>query len=522
MRRLLVLRKHLAAGVSARTFTRCAGAASAVGVAGVAAVVTPPEHDLVELENSCGGLQRGCERGRVLEANHDAHGRDGDNVEGIRVALYSGREVTVPDGSALRRLGPEDKSWFRLGANDDDDANDNSVSAPTPTTSSPAHASSGAGVSCNSRYSTPGLDSMLTSADDSLVRELAIDPHSEECMPNTSTRQVFSGHYVHVTPTKLEQPYLVAYSPAFAAELGLDGAACLSPRFLQVFSGDTKGAAGDLQPWCTPYAVSVYGQPILAPDTFGTGNAYGDGRAVSLGEWARSSSSSSSNGNGSGVDGDGHRWELQLKGGGTTPFARGHDGRAVLRSSVREFLVSEAMHALGVRTTRALSLVASKLDTVGRAWYPPGYSHAGDVTRPPFVMQEERCAITCRAAPSFIRVGHFELYARRAAKGDPDAREQLAELFVHAIRREYPEMDDGTLSNRTAQGGIDPAKVAGFTRRVMQQLATLSVGWVRTGYVQGNMNSDNCAVGGRTIDYGPVNQNIVIPPVFHRESARER
>jgi uncharacterized protein YdiU (UPF0061 family) len=163
-------------------------------------------------------------------------------------------------------------------------------------------------------------------------------------------------------------------------------------------------------------------KPIDAPDQFG-GDGYGDGRAVSIAE----------------VEGlDGRSWELQLKGGGTTPFSRGHDGRAVLRSSVREFLVSEAMHHLGVPTTRALSLVASQDEYIPRAWYRKDevqeakedaeeeakhgfgslesfdykrFDSENKSTRPhtPNMMYHERCAITCRVAPSFIRVGHFEV-----------------------------------------------------------------------------------------------------------------
>ena len=118
-----------------------------------------------------------------------------------------------------------------------------------------------------------------------------------------------------------------------------------------------SGVLPNVQSWCTPYALSIYGQEMYQNCPFGNGNGYGDGRAVSIAEvlvpTGTTASSGASSGPGSG------RWELQLKGGGTTPFCRGADGRAVLRSSVREFLVSEAMHALGVSTTRALSLVVS-------------------------------------------------------------------------------------------------------------------------------------------------------------------
>ena len=163
------------------------------------------------------------------------------------------------------------------------------------------------------------------------------------------------------------------------------------------------------------------------PDGAGAaGDGYGDGRAISLAEVVVPSSG---------------RWELQLKGAGTTPFARRGDGRAVLRSSAREFLGSEALFHLGVPTTRALSLVASGSEAVWRPWYSnssgadagAGARHGGDV------MQAERAAITCRVARSFARVGHFELFGRRARRGDAAARAQLEALFAHVARREFAD-----------------------------------------------------------------------------------
>ena len=175
-----------------------------------------------------------------------------------------------------------------------------------------------------------------------------------------------------------------------AASLGVDPEA--EPEaFARYFSGDLDSFPEAQRPWATPYAVSVFGQPIPSPDPFGRGNAYGDGRACSLGEF---------------VGGEGERWELQLKGSGTTPFSRRGDGRAVLRSSVREYLVSEAMQAMGVPTTRALCLVASKTQYTQRMWYAA--DDTGRHDHPPDTLVSERCAITCRAAPSFIRVGHIE------------------------------------------------------------------------------------------------------------------
>ena len=271
------------------------------------------------------------------------------------------------------------------------------------------------------------LTAVLGGLDNSLKKALRADPQSEELKPNQQPREVF-GQWVDVEPSALADPFLVAIAPAMAAELDLDAALCATdPTFAKVFSGDVGVLPPDarLTPWATPYAVSVFGQAIPSPDPFGRGNAYGDGRALSLGEFVVGSS--------------GQRWELQLKGSGTTPFSRGGDGRAVLRSSIREFLVSEAMHAMGVPTTRALCLVASGSQYTRRMWYRDDDTSRAD--HPPDHMVVERCAITCRAAPSFIRVGHLELWARRVARGEEGAAAELRALVDHALGREFACVD---------------------------------------------------------------------------------
>ena len=146
--------------------------------------------------------------------------------------------------------------------------------------------------------------------------------------------------------------------------------------------------------WATPYALSIYGEELFDNCPFGTGDGYGDGRAISLGEV---------------VGLDQQKYELQLKGGGQTAFCRGADGRAVIRSSIREFLGSEAMHWLGISTTRALGVVRGSAK-VDRPWYKSTGSYRPDV------MSQQVTAITCRASPSYIRVGQVELYARRVRK----------------------------------------------------------------------------------------------------------
>jgi len=322
--------------------------------------------------------------------------------------------------------------------------------------------------------STKTLPQVLSSIDNSLKTALRVDPNSERLHPNKEPREVF-GQYVEVTPTPLPEPYLVAISPDMAREIGLDPAEAQTEAFVKLFSG-VSGASPEVRPWATPYAVSVFGQPILSPDPFGRGNGYGDGRALSLGEFVAES---------------GARWELQLKGSGTTPFSRGGDGRAVLRSSIREFLVSECMDAMGVPTTRALCLIASGSEYTRRLWYAPT-----DKSRdhPPDTLITERCAITCRAAPSFVRVGHVELWSRRTARGEEGAAAELRALLEHALRREFADVDS-SLPLR--------AQLIELARTFAQRQAELAVHWLRVGYVQGNMNSDNCLLSGRTMDYGP-------------------
>lgn len=325
------------------------------------------------------------------------------------------------------------------------------------------------------------LVSVMSSLDNSLKRALRADPQSEAQKPNQEPREVF-GQWVEVDPMPLPNPYLIAISPAMAAELDLDPAACAAdPMFAKVFAGDVGQlpSSARLSPWATPYAVSVFGHAIPSPDPFGRGNAYGDGRALSLGEFVNART--------------GAKWELQLKGSGRTPFSRGGDGRAVLRSSIREFLVSEAMHAMGVPTTRALCLVASGTEYTKRMWYRDDDKGRND--HPPDHLVTERCAITCRAAPSFIRVGHLELWSRRAGRNLEGSLAELRSLVDHALKREFRGVVDASLPEKE--------RLLGLVRAFAERQATLSVAWLRVGYVQGNMNSDNCLLSGRTMDYGP-------------------
>eukprot|EP00667_Euglena_gracilis_P002549 EG_transcript_2554 len=357
------------------------------------------------------------------------------------------------------------------------------------------------------------LEEFANHCDPSWIQQLKPDPEQEKHAPNKSSRKVRSGHYVLVHPTPLPRPELLTYSRELAAELGLDDAACRSDAFLRFFSGDSSALPQFYgKTWATPYALSIYGEEMYHNCPFGTGEGYGDGRAITVAEVALAT---------------GQRWELQLKGGGTTPFCRGGDGRAVLRSSVREFLASECMHHLGVPTTRALSLIVSREETVERPWYSnqnkpqlPSLDDPRLASYPPHVRQllleqvkeqfrnpdrmaTEPCAITCRAATSFLRVGHVELYGRRArgAKAPPPGPErernleELRDILRHALFREYPECLE--------QHQDFEQQVLAMVRAFSERLAALTADWVRVGFVQGNFNSDNCLVGGRTMDYGP-------------------
>ena len=196
------------------------------------------------------------------------------------------------------------------------------------------------------------------------------------------------------------------------------------------------------------------------------------------------------------------RWEMQLKGGGRTPYCRGADGRAVLRSSIREFLAQEYMHSLGVPTSRSLSLYVSKTEKVNRPWYSTG-SHSKD----PDMLISEAVAISTRVAPSFIRVGQLELFGRRARKKEhPKAMEELEKIVLHAIDREYGNIIDNKLS--TAK------KVLLLATEFRSRLTSLVANWIRVGFCQGNFNSDNCAVGGFTLDYGPFGFCDVFDPHY--------
>ncbi len=278
------------------------------------------------------------------------------------------------------------------------------------------------------------------------LRELPADPDT-----TNYPRQVLGACYSHVQPARVARPHMVAYALEVAEELELTRTAIESEDGVQVLAGNR------LLPGMAPYATCYGGHQ------FGHwAGQLGDGRAINLGEV---------------VNRRGEQWTLQLKGAGPTPYSRTADGLAVLRSSVREFLCSEAMHHLGVPTTRALSLVATGEQVVRDMLYDGN-------------PQLEPGAIVCRVAPSFTRFGNFQLCA---ARGDIDLLRQLAD---YTIRADFPDL--GARTSHTA-----PAVYVAWFEEVCRRTAEMIVQWMRVGFVHGVMNTDNMSILGLTIDYGP-------------------
>ncbi len=249
--------------------------------------------------------------------------------------------------------------------------------------------------------------------------------------------------YSKTVPTPVKNPELLAWSEDLAEELGIQKPA--NQNDINILGGNF------ISPSMHPYAACYAGHQ------FGNwAGQLGDGRAITLGEWP-------GNGNQS--------WELQLKGAGPTAYSRRADGRAVLRSSLREYLMSEAMYYLGVPTTRALSLVTTG-EPVLRDMFYDGHP------------EYEPGAIVMRVAPSFLRFGNFEILAAR------NEVDNLTKLVNWTIEKFYPHIT-----------GED--KVIRWFKEVVERTATLMVEWLRVGFVHGVMNTDNMSIMGLTIDYGP-------------------
>ena len=278
--------------------------------------------------------------------------------------------------------------------------------------------------------------------DNCFVRELPADPDS-----SNQLRQVYRACYSRVRPTPVAAPQLVAFAAEVAELINLESATCKSEEFAQVFSGN-KLLTG-MDSYATCYGGHQFGN---------WAGQLGDGRAINLGEI---------------VNQQGKRWALQLKGAGPTPYSRRADGLAVLRSSVREFLCSEAMYHLGVPTTRALSLLLTG-EQVTRDMFYDGHP------------QEEPGAVVCRVAPSFIRFGSFQIFAWR------NEIDLLRQLTDYTIRTDFPHLGE-------------PSKTVylQWFEEVCRRTAEMIVHWMRVGFVHGVMNTDNMSILGLTIDYGP-------------------
>jgi uncharacterized protein YdiU (UPF0061 family) len=260
---------------------------------------------------------------------------------------------------------------------------------------------------------------------------------------NITPRQTPGKLYSKALPTPVKKVTLLAWSEDLAKELEIEKP--IDQHDVDILGGNL--VTSSMHPYAACYAGHQFGN---------WAGQLGDGRAITLGELQTSK---------------GKTWELQLKGPGLTPYSRRADGRAVLRSSVREYLMSEAMHYLGVPTTRALSLVTTGERVMrdmfydGNAEYEPG-------------------AIVMRVAPTFLRFGNFEILTARQETSN------LTKLVDWTIERYYPYIQ-----------GED--KVLTWYKEVVERTAGLIVEWLRVGFVHGVMNTDNMSILGLTIDYGP-------------------
>ncbi len=243
----------------------------------------------------------------------------------------------------------------------------------------------------------------------------------------------------HVLPEPIDDPRLVVASPAAMALLDLDPAQADTPVFAQLFGGHKLWA--EAQPRAMVYSGHQFGSynPQL-----------GDGRGLLLGEVCNAA---------------GEHWDLHLKGAGQTPYSRMGDGRAVLRSSIREFLASEALHALGIPTSRALCVIGS--------------------STPVWREKQERAAMVLRLAPSHVRFGHFEYfyYTKRT-----DEHTALAE---HVLAAHFPQCRE------------QPQPYLAMFREIVERNAELIAKWQAYGFCHGVMNTDNMSILGITFDFGP-------------------
>ncbi len=278
-----------------------------------------------------------------------------------------------------------------------------------------------------------------------LYKTLPHDPITENYCRHVSKAMISK-----VSPTPVSNPRIVALSQEVSNLLGLSQEVVDSSEMVEMLSGNHLFE--EMVSYAHCYGGHQFGH---------WAGQLGDGRAVALGE----------------IEHQNDHWELQLKGAGVTPYSRMGDGRAVLRSSVREFLCSEAMHHLGIPTTRALSLVLTGESVVRDMFYDGN-------------AQEEKGAIVCRVAESFLRIGSLEIFS---AYND---KENLTKLMDFVLKSYYPHIPfTGDEDRKEA--------VIQFFKELSEKTARLMAQWMGVGFVHGVMNTDNMSLLGLTIDYGP-------------------
>ena len=256
---------------------------------------------------------------------------------------------------------------------------------------------------------------------------------------NSFARRLDEGFFARLAPTPLQDSYLIAFNPQAAKLVDLAPDQAQRPEFVRYFSGHQRLPGSD--PLAMLYAGHQFGHYVPQ---------LGDGRAILLGEVTNR---------------DGQRWELQLKGAGITPFSRRGDGRAVLRSTIREYLCSEAMHGLGIPTTRALCMTGSEEEV--------------------YRERIEKGAMLVRMAPTHVRFGSFEVFYHR------NQFERIRALADYVIEHHYPHLKE------------TPDRYLELFREVILRTAELISQWQQVGFAHGVMNTDNMSILGLTLDYGP-------------------
>jgi len=243
--------------------------------------------------------------------------------------------------------------------------------------------------------------------------------------------------YDRVAPSPLNKPFLIHANEPLALELGIDAQELRTERFVQFVNGEYHPQGSDTFAMC--YAGHQFGHFVPR---------LGDGRAINIGTLKG--------------------WHLQIKGAGVTKYSRSGDGRAVLRSSIREYLMSEAMHGLGIETTRAMAIIGSEHSVYRQEW--------------------EKGAIVLRLSPSWVRFGTFEYFANKKRF------KELKALVAYAIEESYPHLSDVE---------DEEERCVRFFAEVVERTAKLIAKWQAVGFNHGVMNTDNMSIHGLTIDYGP-------------------